>query len=144
MFKRTFFTLCLLMNFASMATTVRGQELKPTIQRVFLGSFGNEDYGAWFRILVEEELIANGFQVVAATEKPDATLAGVIIRQTPADPNASHYPEGLIRLHLPSGKVVWRYRPTGGMGNHTSPPEAGRLVKALIKAIAEGQIPSEN
>ncbi|WP_285607322.1 hypothetical protein [Geothrix edaphica] len=142
MFKSTLLALYLLANLSSAATVAIGQEVKRPIQRVFLGSFGNEDYGAWFRLLVEEELIANGFQIVAATEKPDATLAGIIVRQTPADPSGSQYPEGLVRLHLPSGKVVWRYRPTGGLGNHTSPPEAGRLVKALIKAIDDGQIAS--
>jgi len=105
--------------------------------RIALGSVGKEDYGEYFRLLVEEELIKQGFNVVAVSEQSDCTLSGIVIRYNPSDSAGAVGAEGLIRLSLPNGKLVWRGSPW-----HYGKVQAQAefLVKELSKAISDGKI----
>lgn len=136
--------LCLAFMMAVLSGSLLAGGPEKGLTKIHLGSFGNEDYGAWFRLLVEDELLSQGFKVVPEKDQSEATLAGVIIRENPANPAGAFYPAGLVRLQFPDGRVAWRWAPSGGIGNHSAPPEANRLVKALKQAIKDGTIFPEN
>jgi len=101
------------------------------LPRIALGSFGKEDFGAWFRLLVEDELTSAGFTVVMENDHPDAVLDGVIVH-----PNQVFYAYGLLRLSLPNGEIPWRHR---SWNDHIT-DEAAKIVKELKEAIKEGKL----
>jgi len=109
-----------------------GQDSKQPECRIALGDFGNTDYAARFRLLVEDELLAQGVNVAQLTDKPEAILSGVVMS------TAYGLPEGSLRLRRSNGGILWRYDFPTGFRDHKPRAEAKYLVGLLVKAIEGG------
>lgn len=69
---------------ATLIGVALGADLK-TVKRVHVGSMGQSDEAARFRLILEAQLLKVGFEPQGTPESADATLTGVLIVRVFAD-----------------------------------------------------------
>ena len=100
------------------------------LPRIAIVNLGKEDFAAFFRLLVEEEMISAGFTIVAETDHPEAVLGGVVI-----NPNGTYFfAFGVLRLTLPDGRITWRY----SLWDSSITSTVTKIVKNLVVSIKDG------
>jgi len=99
-------TLCLLLTAAAAAGQSRPRKMGtlPSVQKIYIGDMGNADEADRFRLLLEEQLLKRGFDVVLRPEDADAVLSGALSVRTYDRKSEARV---AVRLTSPEGQVVW-------------------------------------
>lgn len=80
------------------------------INKIFIGDLGKSDQADRFRLVLEDQLSANGFTVVDDESNADAVLSGIF---TLIIEDKKEVARATLRLKLPSGERIWggEFRP---------------------------------
>ena len=76
----------------------------PPVQKIYVGDMGADDEAERFRLLLEEQLLKNGFEVVADPDKADAVLTGALSVRVYDDKSEAR---AAVRLTTQEGDVLW-------------------------------------
>ena len=113
-------------------TELQNESQLRALRKIYVGSMGETDEAARFRLLLEEELSKKGFTVIDGAEKADAILTGVLsVRVHDKKTRARVY----VKLTTPAGVRLWGK----DFGSRiTSPFNRTEPVKLRAQDVANG------
>ncbi len=93
-----------LSTFAGQARPRRSSSPLPPVQKIYVGDMGADDEAERFRLLLEEQLLKQGFDIVSEPDKADAILTGALSVRVYDEKSEAR---ATVRLTTQGGEVVW-------------------------------------
>ena len=127
--------LCLLLLASAAAgqSRPRKTDTLPSVQKIYIGDMGNADEADRFRLLLEEQLLKRGFDVVLRPEEADAVLTGALSVRVYAGKSEARVS---VRLASRDGQVLWA-RDFGHKRFRVNPLSLQEPTKRRAEEVAE-------
>lgn len=100
----TFIVFLLMVFVSNQASAQDANDKLHFIQKIQVGEMGKSDEAERFRLLLEGQLEKKGFTVVAAADKADAILTGVLSLRVYDDTSIAR---ATVQLKTSDGKSIW-------------------------------------